>query len=62
MVSSIISLIHPLKFMGDYRPYATLYEEDIKQYIQLFKAKKKPFFIAGTCNPHIAKVCSKLAT
>ncbi len=56
MISSMISLMHPLKFMGDYRPYATMYDDDIKTYTSLFKEKKRPFLVLGTCNPYFPKI------
>eukprot|EP00826_Nyctotherus_ovalis_P017351 TRINITY_DN15109_c0_g1_i2.p2 TRINITY_DN15109_c0_g1~~TRINITY_DN15109_c0_g1_i2.p2 ORF type:complete len:126 (-),score=36.00 TRINITY_DN15109_c0_g1_i2:333-710(-) len=56
MISSIISLVHPLKFMGDYRPYITMYDSDIKLYAALFKEKKRPLVVMGTCNPYLARM------
>jgi len=56
MVSSVISLVHPLKFMGDYRPYITMYDNDIKSYAALFKEKKRPLVVMGSCNPYLARL------
>ena len=57
MVGIIISLIYPLKFSGDYRPYATLYDSDIKEYAELHnKQKMSPVIIIGACNPYFPKV------
>lgn len=56
MISSVISLIHPLKFMGDYRPYITMYEDDTKKYNELYNAKKTPLVVMGTCNPYLSRM------
>lgn len=56
MISSVISLVHPLKFMGDYRPYITMYDDDIRNYTALHEEKKMPFVVMGSCNPHFASV------
>lgn len=56
MVSSVISLVHPLKFMGDFRPYITMYDDDIKTYTALYKDKKRPLVVMGSCNPYLARM------
>jgi hypothetical protein len=56
MISSVISLIHPLKFMGDYRPYITLYDDDIKA---LSNEKNISLIVMGTCNPYLANMFDK---
>ena len=42
--------------MGDYRPYITMYDEDIKMYTRMFKEKKRPLVVMGSCNPYLAKM------
>ena len=57
VVGIVISLMYPLKFMGDYRPYVTLYDFDIKEYADIFNTKKlTPNLIMGTCNTYFSTV------
>jgi len=49
-VLSLVSLIAPLQYGGDYRPYFTIQDADLK----LFTAKKPPPAIVGVTNPCFA--------
>lgn len=33
-----------------------MYDDDIKKYAELFKEKKKPLVVMGSCNPYLAKM------
>eukprot|EP00826_Nyctotherus_ovalis_P010250 TRINITY_DN12720_c0_g2_i3.p1 TRINITY_DN12720_c0_g2~~TRINITY_DN12720_c0_g2_i3.p1 ORF type:complete len:136 (+),score=20.58 TRINITY_DN12720_c0_g2_i3:101-508(+) len=55
MVMSVISLVQPLTFMGDYRPYVTLYDDDIKSYTAV-RDEGMPLVVMGACNPHLASM------
>lgn len=55
MVMSAISLVQPLKFTGDYRPYVTLYDDDIRTYTA-GRDERVPLVVMGACNPHLAKM------
>ena len=54
----LLSLISPLKSSADYRPYVTIYENDIKEFMQLSKEKKIGNVILGVSNPYFTKIFS----
>ncbi|OWF45695.1 protein DENND6A-like isoform X2 [Mizuhopecten yessoensis] len=52
-VQALISLIGPLKFYGDYRPYFTIHDSEFKEYTT--KTQAPPPVILGVTNPFFAK-------
>jgi len=61
MVGIMISLMHPLKFMGDYRPYVTLYDLDMKKYADIYNTQQSTsILIMGSCNSYFTKVIASL--
>lgn len=53
VVQSLVSLIQPLKFSCDYRPYFTIHDKELKEYTA--KASATPNVILGVTNPFFAK-------
>eukprot|EP00347_Sterkiella_histriomuscorum_P000425 403375913 len=49
----LLSLISPLKTLADYRPYLTLYDQDIKDFSQQSKKKQIGNVILGVSNPFL---------
>ncbi len=56
IIGIIISLIHPLQYSGDYRPYVTMYDADVKEYAEMAKSKSLAKIMLGACNPYFSKV------
>jgi len=57
IIGIALSLIFPLKYDGDFRPYETLYDQDVKEYAEIFKkGDQKPAIILGACNPYFNNV------
>lgn len=52
-VQSLVSLISPLKFCSDYRPYFTIHDSEFKEYTT--KTQAPPPVILGVTNPFFAK-------
>jgi len=55
-VLGVISLISPLEFSGDYRPYFTIYDPDYRLYQEEHEKKKIGNVILGVTNPLFLKV------
>lgn len=49
----IISLIVPLAYYGDYRPYFTIHDNEFKEYMT--KTLNPPHIILGVTNPYFSK-------
>ncbi|KAK8749392.1 hypothetical protein OTU49_015332, partial [Cherax quadricarinatus] len=52
-VQTLISLITPLKFSGDYRPFFTIHDSEFKEYTT--RTSAPPNVILGVTNPFFAK-------
>ncbi|XP_065909564.1 protein DENND6B-like isoform X2 [Dysidea avara] len=52
-VQALVSLIHPLKYCGDYRPYFTIHDSEFKAYTT--KTQPPPLMILGVTNPFFTK-------
>ena len=52
-VQSLVSLIQPLHFVCDYRPYFTIHDSELKEYTS--KIQATPRVILGVTNPFFAK-------
>ncbi|KAL5014632.1 hypothetical protein ScPMuIL_008902 [Solemya velum] len=52
-VHALVSLITPLKFCSDYRPYFTIHDSEFKEYTT--KTQAPPPVILGVTNPFFAK-------
>lgn len=52
-VQCLVSLIQPLKFVCDYRPYFTIHDSELKEYTS--KTQPIPRVILGVTNPFFAK-------
>ncbi|XP_064604791.1 LOW QUALITY PROTEIN: protein DENND6A-like [Liolophura sinensis] len=52
-VQALVSLISPLKFCSDYRPYFTIHDSEFKEYTT--KTQAPPPVILGVTNPFFAK-------
>ena len=52
-VQSLVSLIQPLQYMCDYRPYFTIHDSEFKEYTT--KAQIAPNVILGVTNPFFVK-------
>ncbi|XP_052780555.1 protein DENND6A-like isoform X2 [Mya arenaria] len=52
-VQSLVSLISPLHFCSDYRPYFTIHDSEFKEYTT--KTQAPPSVILGVTNPFFAK-------
>jgi len=50
------SLIYPLKYCGDIRPYLTIYDTDFKEYKDSKELKQTNSPIIGIINPYLLKV------
>ena len=55
-VLGIISLISPLEFIGDYRPYFTIYDPEYKMILEESERKMVRNIILGITNPFLSKV------
>ncbi|KAB7507083.1 Protein DENND6B [Armadillidium nasatum] len=53
MVQTLVSLISPLKYCGDYRPNFTIHDSEFKEYT--IRASAPPNVILGVTNPFFAK-------
>ena len=60
-VLALLSLISPIEYRGDYRPYFTIYSADFKHYSQLcdVDASSLPAVMLGVTNPFFLKCCEK---
>lgn len=52
-VQTLVSLITPLKFSGDYRPFFTIHDSEFKEYTT--RTSAPPNVILGVTNPFFAK-------
>ncbi|ELU00735.1 hypothetical protein CAPTEDRAFT_175751 [Capitella teleta] len=52
-VQALVSMIWPLKFCTDYRPYFTIHDSEFKEYTT--KTQSPPAVILGVTNPFFAK-------
>lgn len=58
-VIGLVSLISPLRYCGDYRPYFTIHDSDFKSYTTPFPDNGKlPSLILGVTNPFFFKALS----
>lgn len=58
-VIGLVSLISPLRYCGDYRPYFTIHDSDFKTYTQSpSDTAKLPSLILGVTNPFFFKALS----
>jgi hypothetical protein len=55
-IFSILSLISPLEYIGDYRPYFTICDPDYKIIIEESKRKMMRNIIIGVTNPLFLRV------
>ena len=55
-VLGIVSLISPLNYAGDYRPYFTIYDPDYKHYQLEQDQKQIKNVLLGVTNPLFIKV------
>ncbi|KAG8225110.1 hypothetical protein J437_LFUL004031 [Ladona fulva] len=53
MVQALVSMIHPLSFCADYRPFFTIHDSEFKEYTT--KSHAPPPVILGVTNPFFAK-------
>lgn len=53
LVQALLSLISPLKFCADYRPFFTIHDSEFKEYTT--KAQAPPAVILGVTNPFFTK-------
>lgn len=58
-VLALISLISPLTYFGDYRPYFTIFDPDFKKYSRCCEVKTLPPCIIGVTNPFFLKAYTK---
>jgi len=54
-VLGLMSLIDPLWYQGDFRPYFTVYDPDFKHYTQMHDHQRLPAVILGVTNPFFLK-------
>ncbi|XP_071960057.1 protein DENND6A-like [Antedon mediterranea] len=52
-VQALVSMIHPLRFMQDYRPYFTIHDSEFKEYTT--RTQAPPCVVLGVTNPFFAK-------
>lgn len=52
-VQALVSLIHPLKYAGDYRPFFTIHDSEFKHYTT--RTQAPPQVILGVTNPFFSK-------
>jgi hypothetical protein len=57
-VIALVSLISPLRYCGDYRPYFTIHDSDFKNFTQPSSPDTIPSLILGVTNPFFLKVLS----
>lgn len=55
-VLGLISLIYPLEYQGDYKPYFTIYDPCYKQMQDLYDKKIIKCSVIGVTNPLFLKV------
>jgi len=55
-VLGLISLIYPLEYQGDYKPYFTIYDPYYKQMQESYEKKNVKSVIVGVTNPLFLKV------
>uniref|UniRef100_A0A6A7FWQ2 Protein DENND6A n=1 Tax=Hirondellea gigas TaxID=1518452 RepID=A0A6A7FWQ2_9CRUS len=55
-VLGLTSLISPIVFQGDFRPYFTVYDDDFKHFSALHDHKMLPGVVLGITNPFFLKV------
>ena len=58
-VLALISLISPLTYLGDYRPYFTIFDPDFKKYQRACDSKTLTSCILGATNPFFLKAYSR---
>ena len=58
-VLGIMSLISPITYHGDFRPYFTIYDDDFKHFCNLHDRDMLPPLILGVTNPFFLKVMPK---
>lgn len=58
-VLGIMSLISPITYHGDFRPYFTIYDDDFKHFCNLHDRDMLPPLILGVTNPFFLKVMTK---
>ena len=60
-VLALLSLLSPIEYRGDYRPYFTIYSADFKHYSQLCDVDPAslPAVLLGVTNPFFLKCCEK---
>jgi len=54
------SLVYPLEYIGDIRPYLTIYEKDFKDYNDEHDLKFSNSAIIGIINPFCLKVIIRI--
>lgn len=59
-VLSLVSLIAPLHYMGDFRPYFTIHDSDCQVYVK--HANQHPCAILGVTNPYFDKALASWPT
>ncbi|XP_037086602.1 protein DENND6B-like [Pollicipes pollicipes] len=55
VVQALVSLVWPLRYCGDYRPFFTIHDTDFKDLTQLGGSQAPPPVILGVTNPFFAK-------
>lgn len=58
-VLSLVGLIYPVTYCGDYRPFFTIYDQDYKEIVNMHNehhGNNMPSMILGVTNPFILKV------
>lgn len=58
-VLGIMSLISPITYHGDFRPYFTVYDDDFKHFCNLHDRDMLPPLLLGVTNPFFLKVMPK---
>lgn len=54
-VLSLVSLISPLEYQGDFRPYFTIHDQDFKSFSEEVSGKTKEGIMIGGTNPYFMK-------
>lgn len=55
MVQSLVSLISPLPYCGESRPYFTIHDSEFKEFTQRTQQQGPPSIIIGVTNPFFSK-------
>ena len=55
VVLSLVSLIAPLKYYGDFRPYFTIHDSDCPTYVS--QTSRFPCAVLGVTNPYFDEAC-----